>query len=204
MSGGHTSALRVLLVGDDPLARGRLAALLAGEGVEVVGEISAEGAVRLAPAYRPQAVAWDFRAGRHHRLSGEVPVLALVDGKSAALEALGAGASGALARGAQPARIVAALGALAAGLYAVDGAFAKAALRPPGRAAEELPDALTLREREVLELVAAGLSNKGIGARLAISEHTAKAHVVAILGKLGAATRAEAVTRAAKLGLLAL
>jgi DNA-binding NarL/FixJ family response regulator len=63
---------------------------------------------------------------------------------------------------------------------------------------------LTPREREVLQLLAEGLGNKEIARRLRISDHTVKFHVNAILGKLGARTRTEAVTRAARQGLITL
>jgi len=63
---------------------------------------------------------------------------------------------------------------------------------------------LTSREREVLELVAAGLPNKGIALRLNISDHTVKYHLASVLSKLGAASRAEAVALAARRGLIAL
>ena len=63
---------------------------------------------------------------------------------------------------------------------------------------------LTPRERQVLALLAEGLVNKQIAGRLAISEHTVKAHVAAIFAKLDAGTRAEAVVTAARLGLLML
>jgi DNA-binding CsgD family transcriptional regulator len=63
---------------------------------------------------------------------------------------------------------------------------------------------LTPREREVLALLAEGLSNKAIADRLAISEHTAKFHVNAVLAKLGVQRRTEAVVRAARLGLVTL
>jgi ATP/maltotriose-dependent transcriptional regulator MalT len=74
------------------------------------------------------------------------------------------------------------------------------------RTAEESPErpveGLTGREREVLVLVADGLSNREIGARLEISEHTVKFHLAAIFGKLGVATRAGAVRRGMRLGLI--
>jgi DNA-binding CsgD family transcriptional regulator len=63
-------------------------------------------------------------------------------------------------------------------------------------------EALTPREREVLELLAGGLSNKEIAARLGISEHTAKFHVASVLAKLGAANRADAVRRGVRRGLV--
>ena len=65
-------------------------------------------------------------------------------------------------------------------------------------------DALTAREIQVLELLAEGLSNKGIGTRLDISDQTVKFHVAAITGKLGAANRTEAVRLAVRRGLITL
>jgi len=72
----------------------------------------------------------------------------------------------------------------------------------PGR--EAVIEPLTPREREVLELVAEGMSNRAIAERLAISEHTVKFHVNTIYRKLGVSTRTEAVVHGARLGLLAL
>lgn len=78
----------------------------------------------------------------------------------------------------------------------------------PSAAADEdvsaIVDALTPREIDVLELVAEGLSNKAIAARLGISDQTVKFHVAAIAGKLGAANRTDAVRRAVRRGLIAL
>lgn len=68
--------------------------------------------------------------------------------------------------------------------------------------AVEYLEPLTPREREVLDLLADGLSNKGIAARLGISEHTAKFHVASVLAKLGAANRADAVRRGVRRGLV--
>lgn len=74
------------------------------------------------------------------------------------------------------------------------------ALEPSER---ELPEPLTPREREVLDLLVEGLSNKVIGARLGISDQTVKFHVAAICGKLGAANRTDAVRHAIRRGLVA-
>jgi len=68
----------------------------------------------------------------------------------------------------------------------------------------DLAEPLTAREREVLRLLASGLGNKEIGLKLQISEHTAKFHVASILGKLGASTRAEAVSLGMRHGLILL
>jgi DNA-binding NarL/FixJ family response regulator len=69
---------------------------------------------------------------------------------------------------------------------------------------EELLEPLTPREQEVLRMLALGLANKEIAARLNISEHTVKFHVAAILGKLGAASRTEAVAKGIRHGLILL
>jgi DNA-binding NarL/FixJ family response regulator len=97
--------------------------------------------------------------------------------------------------------MAAALAAAARGLAVLDPAVADGFIRPP----EDAPaEGLTAREGEVLALLAEGLSNKAIAARLGISEHTAKFHVNAILAKLGAESRAAAIVKAARLGLVAL
>jgi two-component system nitrate/nitrite response regulator NarL len=83
-------------------------------------------------------------------------------------------------------------------------ALASGWLRAPAAPGPGGPDALTAREREVLALLAEGLGNKAIAARLDISEHTAKFHVNAILSKLGAGSRAEAIVLAARRGLILL
>ena len=70
--------------------------------------------------------------------------------------------------------------------------------------AEELLEPLTPREQEVLRLLALGLANKEIASRMNISEHTVKFHVAAILGKLGAASRTEAVAIGIRHGLVLL
>lgn len=73
----------------------------------------------------------------------------------------------------------------------------------PARREADVPvEALTARELDVLPLLADGLSNRDIALRLAISEHTVKFHLASIFGKLGAATRTEAVHRAVRLGLI--
>jgi two-component system nitrate/nitrite response regulator NarL len=69
---------------------------------------------------------------------------------------------------------------------------------------DAVPDPLTARELEVLELIAEGLPNKGIAGRLGISDQTVKFHVASISGKLGAANRTDIVRRAARRGLIAL
>jgi len=217
-------AVRVLLVGDDPLARSGLAALLSGEpGIQIVGQTAlGEDAAAALAQDDPDVVLWDLGPRPEAPLEppgapGEdgVPLLALVPDEGPAAEALAAGARGVLYRDTSAARLAAALAALARGLFVLDETLAPILLgsqietAPAGISAgsadaERPVEPLTPREVEVLQLLAEGLSNKLIGVRLGISEHTAKFHVNAISGKLGAQSRTDAVVRAARLGLLLL
>jgi DNA-binding NarL/FixJ family response regulator len=197
-------AIPVLLLGDDPLARDGLAARLAGRtDVSVVGGARTEEA-GAAATLSPAVILWDLGpAGAPDALPphGEVPVVALAATESDAGDALRAGARAVLFRGAPPDAIAAAVVAAARGLAALDASLADAWVRPPDGPPAE---GLTTREAEVLSLLAEGLSNKAIASRLGISEHTAKFHVNAILSKLGAESRAAAIVKAARLGLVAL
>jgi DNA-binding NarL/FixJ family response regulator len=203
----------VLVVGADPLARGGLVALLARRGevedVEIAGEAAPDGIAAAAAALRPDVVLWDLgHAGaepgpdRAALAEAPSPVVALAEAEAAGADALRAGARGLLLRGASADAIAAAVVAAAQGLAVLDGALGPGWLRPPE--ATGPGEGLTAREREVLALLAEGLANKAIAARLGISEHTAKFHVNAILAKLGAGSRAEAIVRAVRLGLVAL
>ncbi|MFN8632764.1 MAG: response regulator transcription factor [Chloroflexota bacterium] len=197
--------------------RAGLAALLASDpGLQVVGEAS------------------DLNGRALASLDDDTDVVLLdaasaesIDNTVAMLEGLGPGlvvlgptdAAGSLAlsrpsfawaflpRDAGRERIVAALHAVAAGLIVLDPELSEQTLG--NRVAGPLPDRgdpddLTTREREVLTLVAIGLTNKAISQRLSISDHTVKFHVAAILAKLGAESRTEAVHLAARRGLLTL
>jgi DNA-binding NarL/FixJ family response regulator len=194
--------LRILVVSDDPLARAGIVARLAGRSdLAVAGDSGAGEAAATAAALAPEAVLWDAGASDPRPPDGGVPIVALVTGEGAAADALRAGARAVLSRGAPADTMAAALAAAARGLAVLDPAVAAGFIRPP----EDAPaEGLTGREAEVLGLLAEGLSNKGIAARLGISEHTAKFHVNAILSKLGAESRAAAIVKAARRGLVAL
>jgi NarL family two-component system response regulator YdfI len=139
-----------------------------------------------------------------------VPVILLVDNPGRRIsEALPAGVRAVLPRNITSTEIAAAIEAVAAGLYVFHPADIDSipALRPPQsetvpELGEPLIEHLTPREIEVLQLLSAGLGNKEIATRLNISEHTAKFHVASIMGKLGAATRTEAVTLGIRHGLV--
>ncbi len=210
MLDASTSPLRLVLVAEDPLARGALARALADQGGELL--ILAAGTLAEVEALRsdaaPEVVLWDV--GLHPpeaRLDGPelgAPVLALVPDDAAGESALAAGARGLLYRDVAPAALLAALQAVARGLTVFEPALSGLRATPRASPAPTHPESLTPREREVLALLAEGLSNKAIADRLAISEHTAKFHVNAVLAKLGVQRRTEAVVRAARLGLVTL
>jgi two-component system, NarL family, nitrate/nitrite response regulator NarL len=145
----------------------------------------------------PRAVVMDgaFSAER-------IPTLALVRDEEAALDLLRAGALGVLLRSADGERLLAALHAVVNGVAVFEPGLMRALVADRAAPADSL--ALTPREAEVLRLMAEGLSNKLIADRLKISDHTAKFHVNAILTKLGAETRTEAVVLAARRGFLML
>lgn len=127
-------------------------------------------------------------------IRGTAPVLALARDDAEAARAMAMGAHGAVLRSASPSRIHAALHAVAEGLYVTESAT---------RDGESLIP-LTAREQEVMQLLAAGMTNKEIAQRLGITENTVKFHVNGILGKLGVETRTEAVVHAARLGIVTL
>jgi DNA-binding NarL/FixJ family response regulator len=140
-------------------------------------------------------------------LASDVAVVVLADGMTAAAsaDALRAGIRAALPGDISPEQLVSALQAVASGLLVLHPSHADeglAAGSSPTRALDELAESLTSRELEVLQMLAAGLSNKEIAARLNISEHTVKFHVASILGKLGAASRTEAVSLGIRHGLV--
>jgi len=117
--------------------------------------------------------------------------------------ALRSGANAVLHRHSSFREIAAALEAAAAGLTALGPAEIDALLPPaPPDSHEDFAEPLTPREIEVLMLLADGKGNKEIANRLKVSEHTVKFHVSSILGKLGAASRTEAVTEAIRRGLV--
>ena len=202
--------LRVLVVSHDPLARAGLAALLYQQQVCHVVRRVADAEVQ-SPAlevYQPDVLVWDLGWNSVPGLErmGEIPedappVLALVAGQTQADEARTAGARGVLLRETDADVMLPALSAVARGLVVLDPSLAARATTP--RSSDPVPD-LTPRERQALSLLAEGLPNKTIASRMGISEHTVKFHVNSILGKLGAQSRTEAVTRATRLGLILL
>lgn len=208
--------LRAPVVAEYPAARAGLRDLLERAGIEVVRDLAPDDLESIEPLDALDALVLDAGEATADLLERvDVPAVALVDSPGEVVRDASGGAARGSPRG--PVRgfvrrdvsaeaLAAAVRAVAAGMLVLDPALASAGL-PVGAAID--PDAaaaasLTEREREVLERVALGLPNKGIALELGISEHTVKFHVGSILGKLGAASRTEAVMEAARRGLLAL
>jgi NarL family two-component system response regulator YdfI len=138
----------------------------------------------------------------------ESKVVLMVDRVSSAWlnRAIHAGVRGVLPSDSDPDFLVTAVNAVAHGLVVIHPSKVQAG-RATGLSAPESQEPiepLTAREREVLEMLSQGLGNKEIAGRMKISEHTVKFHVASILGKLGAATRTEAVSLALRRGLVLL
>ncbi|KGH45667.1 LuxR family transcriptional regulator [Modestobacter caceresii] len=208
--------VRVVLADDHPMYRFGLRAVLdASPEVEVVGE-AADGAELLAQVERctPDVVLTDLsmprvsgaaavdELSRRHPALG-VLVLTMHEDDASLFGALRAGARGYLLKGADREEIVRAVLAVAGGDAVYGGAVARRvvdALTGSGSRASVLPE-LTDREREVLDLLAAGLSTGRIAARLALSDKTVRNHVSAVLTKLQVPDRSAAVARARAAGL---
>jgi NarL family two-component system response regulator YdfI len=210
--------IRVFIVAASPLARAGLENLLAARGLEIVGSAaSVDGVSSQLLDTDPEAILIDtsgeptesvLESLAESDLASEAALVVLVDHPSgSSAEALRAGVRAVLPTDVSPGQLVAALQAVASGLVVLHPREVDAALpasAPGSRPLAELAEPLTRREREVLQMLASGVGNKEIAAQLAISEHTVKFHVTSILGKLGAASRTEAVALAIRLGLILL
>ncbi|NEA30132.1 response regulator transcription factor [Streptomyces sp. SID13031] len=209
--------IRVVLADDHPVVRAGLAALLSSlPGIEVVG-VAATGreAVREAVTTRPDVAVLDlqmpdldgFAATRElARTAPDVAVLVLTmfEDDDSVFAAMRAGARGYLVKGAEQDEIARAIRAVAAGEAIFGPGVARRVLSffstPPVPAADPFPD-LTTREREILDLLAAGLSNTAIGTRLGLASKTVANNVSTIFTKLAVADRAAAIIQARDAGL---
>jgi DNA-binding NarL/FixJ family response regulator len=213
--------IRVLLADDQALVRAGFRALLdAQDDITVVGEASdGEEAVRLAVRERPDVVLMDIRmpgtdglvatrriAGDERLAGAKVVILTTFDLDEYVFEAIRAGANGFLVKDTEPTELLRAVRAVVAGDALLSPRvtrrlieeFATRAKQPAPAPAVEV---LTEREREVVGLVAEGLSNDEIGSRLFMSAATARTHVSRAMIKVGARDRAQLVVFAYETGL---
>jgi DNA-binding NarL/FixJ family response regulator len=202
--------IRVLIVDDHPLLRGGLAAVLGSEpGMAVAGEATnGLEAIDRHRALKPDVTLMDLqmptmngidatRAIRSEFPHARIIVLTTYDGDVLALRAIKAGAAGYLLKGLLRRDLMDTIRAVHAGKRYVPPKIAA------GLAEHYGDDLLSDREVDVLQLVAAGRSNKRIADELSISEETVKSHMKKILGKLSAKDRTHAVTIGLKRGILA-
>ena len=213
--------LRVLLVDDDDLMRAGLTAVLSSdETIDVVGEApDGRSAVERAIALRPDVVLMDVRmpgldgiAATRELLAvspdAKVVVLTTFEQDDYIFGALSAGASGFLLKRTRPEELITAIHTVAAGDSLLSPSVTRTVIQrlagqpaPDGKAEAQL-DELTARERDVLELIARGLSNGEIAAKLVIEESTVKTHVRHILRKLRLRDRVQAVIFGYESGLI--
>jgi DNA-binding NarL/FixJ family response regulator len=201
----------VLIVAPTPALRAGLRALLAEANVEILGAIGSFVDSAGIPADTDVILAADESVLIDaDQAMGEEPrygALLLTDDVRQAdvLRRLPLTAWGILAHDASAAELAAALHAVAQGLIVLAPELAARLLHNrPSPVEEPAGEPLTARERDVLELVSQGLSNKQIAQKLQISEHTVKFHLSSLFAKLGVSSRTEAVNRGARQGIITL
>jgi DNA-binding NarL/FixJ family response regulator len=204
--------IRVLIIDDHPIVRqGVIAVLQPERDIDVVGEADTIAAGRrLAVHLRPDIILLDLRlpdvqtadtVASFARETQGIVVFTAYDADDDVFRAIRGGARGYLLKGSPAADIVRAIRQVHAGESylspRITAKLVKGVAQPRGQSG-----LLSNRERGVLRLIAAGLSNRQIAKTLSISERTVKFHVTAVFNKLGAENRAQAVALAAERGLL--
>ena len=206
--------IRVIVADDHPLfLEGLVASLRASPDISVVGQAAtAAGAIRLVKEYQPDVALLDITMpGGGLKAAEEVAaaypstkviVLTASEDEDDVIAGLKAGASGYVLKGVAGQELVSIVRTVAAGEVYVAPRLAYLLLRELSRPRQPGPlEELTAREREVLELVAGGLSNAEIGDRLGLAEKTVKHYMTTILAKLHVRSRVEAALLAQKAGL---
>ncbi len=211
--------MRVLIADDHALFRDGLRSLLEAHGIDVVAEArNGREAVELARIHRPEVVLMDLAMpeldglGATRLLTAELPEIAVVvltasEDDEDLFEAVKSGAQGFLPKDLEATRFFELLAGVTRGEPALTPALARKVLgafsRSDPKPAPSAPDALTDREREVLELLVAGVtSNRDLAERLFVSENTVKYHLRNILQKLHVQNRAQVIAYAVRHGLV--
>lgn len=217
------NVIRILIVDDHPVFRFGLRALLnAMPDTEVVGEVtSGQEAIELAGSLRPDVILMDInmpglsgieatRRIRETNPETRILIVTMIEDDSV-FAAMRAGARGYLVKGAEPAEVLRAIRAVADGEAIFSPGIAERLIHyfgtPPAQLAPtRSPEApafpeLTEREREVLGLIAQGLTNTAIAERLVLSPKTIRNYITEIFSKLQVADRAQAIIRARDAGL---
>ena len=208
---------RVFIVAESARSRERLEDLLDARRIEVVGSTSnLENAAEALAEEDVDVLLVEASNESVEELlemlsatgaTRETAVVVLLDQSAPvwAGQAMQAGVRGVLSSDADAGQLVLAIEAAAGGLFVLHPDEVRGERSSSPRAVTlELPEPLTARERQVLQMLGAGLGNKEIASRLKISGHTAKFHVASILGKLGASSRTEAVAIGLRRGLILL
>jgi two-component system nitrate/nitrite response regulator NarL len=214
------SALRVLVIADDILARTGLVALLQDdEKLDIIGQMQPDTTLFDDIAtYAPDVLLYDtgWSYDNDEDTLAELrrsilPMLVLSEAEHVEalrqqlfLEDVALSYVGILPRQSEGRAIEIALQGVAGGLLVIDPAFADQLLMPTKSDPEVSLESLTPREEDVLHLLAKGMTNKAIALQLGITDHTVKYHVNAIMGKLNAQSRTDAVMIAMRAGLIVL
>jgi DNA-binding NarL/FixJ family response regulator len=209
--------IRILIADDHPVVRDGLVAILTTQpDFQVVGEAATGGElITQAQALRPAVILTDLEMPeldgveairQLHATDPDIRVIVLTafDSDDRIVGAIRAGAHGYLLKGAPRTEIFNAVRVVSAGGTLLQPVVVSQLMQHIQAADEPAGEPLTRRELEVLRLLGQGLLNKEIAERLHISERTVKFHVSAVLGKLGAGNRTEAVRRAVQQGLISL
>lgn len=218
-----STVIRIVVADDHPVVRDGLVAMLSTQpDFEVVAKVdSGEALIERARQLQPDVILTDLAmpgtdgVAAIQQIRATMPEIAFIaftayDTDERIVGAVQAGARGYLLKGAPREEIFRAVRTVHQGGSLLEPGVATRLLQKfnteadSGSSSEQLPDQLTAREMEVLELLARGKTNREIGAALFITERTVKFYVSAILSKLGAGNRTEAVTIAAQRGIISL